>query len=193
MPKGRKDKAAIRPIVIRHPALKGADDEAVRKFGQLLVEGVERRFRVEPAQLRAGLLKGIASRITTQRLTQYAAAKNPRELRSHSDRLVHDISAYLGRTLTPVPDEPQRGRKRLFAQRDRQIFGMVQSGLSYGQVAIKLKSKRNTVQAAYRRERERRESFYKNYSKLKALLELFGIKLQEQSTKSSRSSPASRL
>lgn len=183
-------------VIVRHPPLKSADD--VGQFERLVNETLAKRSDRGASEadrdieqlsmnLRLKLISKVASLITPELI--WKIHDHTGETLSARRKLVkrteREISEYIRQELTVLTDLTKRGAKRKHAERDAEIHEMVRKGMSFGEIAIKLKIKikRNAVQAAFRREQHRRELVLRDYPILKQALERLGIFLRENPQK----------
>jgi hypothetical protein len=106
-----------------------------------------------------------------------------------SSALTEVLDRFRGELVQELPiSQNQKGRKRTNKTRDEQAYKWHKQGMSYSQIAIKLKSQfrninlsRQGVEAACRREAEYRRRFHQIYLELRPQLWRVGIRLEEQS------------
>ncbi len=178
------------PIIVEHRRLTLDDSDVIHEFEQSIAgalrEGAQRqKLTVEEAseQLQRTILKRIfvkaALLITPKAVAQIYSDESVGERRMLAENISNEISTFVYRELVGFSGLPGRGPTRKFADRDRKVFQMRRNGTSYGRIGIELHIPRNAVQAAFRRERGRRNSLLKCYPRLKQALHSIGIVLKE--------------
>ncbi len=177
-------------VSVQHPPIEPGNDEAIGEFERCLASGLKEwakrnKLTTEAVsqQLCETLLDRLqrraASLITVEAITKIHSESSAAERRKLVKDICDRLSDSLRLDLILMSGLPRRGRRREYASRDRQIYRMHRSGLSYGAIAIKLKGTgvwtRHAVQAAYRRETKRRESVCRSYPSLVEFLNSIGI------------------
>ncbi len=177
-------------VVIRHPSLRGADDEQWLDFAGRLVAGIEQwagGLGVDPAKLpelgRSELLAQLATLISTETLARISEAEDAKEKRERVKAISDSVTNLIEARLMPLVTLPRAGAKRKYAARDGQIYSLRESGLSFGKIGLRLKIERLAAQAAYRREAARRVELYEMYRQLRDAVKPFGILLKERKRK----------
>ena len=138
----------------------------------------------ECEKLRTTLIEQIvlkaASLITVDAVAKIHGAASPDVARKSAAGIRDELSKFIyAELLVPMSGVLRRGRLRQFAVRDREIYQKHRSGSSYGKISCQLKISRNAVQAAFRRERKRRERLCRDYPKFRQSLEALGIILEQ--------------
>lgn len=181
------------PVVVPHPPL-----ESVEGFGRALVQGAEewlRRIGGDPGQVPEGVHRGLLRRLEEVISPSAIRGVYYSESMSEKRELVGGLEKQLKEAVHEVLLGPfasaRPGRKRE-TDRDKQIFRMKQDGLSYGQIAAKLKIPRLTAQSAYRREQTRRRVSSELVRELATVLKPFGMVLQEEKRPQARRKPRAR-
>lgn len=184
-------------VVIRHPSLRRADNEAWQNLGIAVAKASEEFTKLRggdprklPEFLRATLIKRIEGVITLERVSQISASEDSGKQEVLVRALADDIVSFVRNTFHAFGKPYTKGRPRRFARRDSKIYEMREEGCSYGYIAKKLRIKRLAVQAAYRREIERRKEFDRVHTALKAQFAPLGIVFQEANTTSEKSMSA---
>jgi hypothetical protein len=192
-----RKKLEERFVIVTHPPLEHGDDEAVDIFERRLAEGFKKwkqRNHLNLEEVSERLSKTIveqikrkaASLVTRNAVFKIHGGATEAEGKELVEYIQHQLSRFVRVTLTFMSGLPRRGRRREFASRDRQIYEMHRKGNSYGKIARALNISRHAVQAAYRRERKRREQLCQSYPRLKQLFGQLGIVLKEENTPHTR-------
>lgn len=183
----------LKPVTVRHPPIESGKDEAIDEFERLLADGFKEwntrnGITMEKAsqQLRESLLyrllRKAASLMTPETIAKIHGADASA---AHQRALVNQVSNELGQFLRLdlifLSGIPLRGRKRERGDRDRKIRRMRRAGLSHGAIGRTLKMSRNAVQAADRREGQRRDLLRSHYTELKEFFGVVGIILEKRS------------
>jgi len=176
-------------VTIRHRMIEAGNDETIDEFKCRLEDGTREwanrnKLTVEEVsqQLCKTLLERLqwkaASLITPETITKIHGGASANEGAALAENICNEISRFLRVVLICMSGIPLRGRRRQFSNRDRQICEMRRRGLSYGRIGQTLHISRNAVQAAYRRERQRREFLCRHYPDLQEFFGAFGIILE---------------
>ena len=181
----------LQVVTVRHAPLREGDIESVYAFEDALADGqnewaqrnglpLDAVFRqLRETLLRRFQLKAV-SVLTPEVVAKIHGTVRAAEGRALVRQVVDEISRSLEFELTVMSGIRPRGRSRQFSARDRQISRMRRKGLSYRQIGAKLGIKRNAVQAAYKRERQRCNSVCEHYAELKSHLAAIGILFAEE-------------
>jgi hypothetical protein len=176
-------------VTVRHSLIEPRNDEAIDEFERLLDEGIHEwanRNKLTAEEVSQQLCKTLLERLqrrATSLITPVALTKiHDPSATSEGAALVEsicgEISMLLRLDLICMSGLPLRGRRREFSARDRKICEMRRRGHSYGKIGHTLRISRNEVQAAYRRERQRRELLCRRYPVFRQLLRACGISLR---------------
>jgi DNA-binding NarL/FixJ family response regulator len=176
-------------VTVQHPLIEPEDDEAIDEFERLLDEGTHEwtnRNRLTAEEVSQQICETLlgrlqwraASLITPEAIRKIHDSGDASEGAALVKGICGEISTFLKLDLISMSGIPLRGRRREFSDRDRQICEMRRCGLSYGKIGDTLGISRNAVQAAYRRERQRRESLCRDYPDLQEFFGAFGIILE---------------
>jgi hypothetical protein len=179
----------LEPVIVQHPLIEPGDDGAIDEFERRLADGLKEwakrnKLTAEKVskQLCDTLLGRLQKRASSLITPQAIAIIHDPAAASEGAALVKsicvEISRFLRLELVCMSGLPLRGRRREFSDRDRQICKMHRRGLSYGKISAELDISRNAVQAAYRRERQRRESLCWHYNVIRELFRACGIILE---------------
>jgi DNA-binding CsgD family transcriptional regulator len=176
------------PITVQHvqiePRNEGAIDEFERCLADACKEWMKRNKPTEEAfrQLCETLLGRLQQRavalITPEAIAKIHDPATAREGAALVKSICGEISRFLRLDLICMSGLPLRGRRREFSARDRKIWEMRRTGLSYGRIGHLLDISRNAVQAVCRRERRRRDFLCRRYALFRELLSVCGIILQ---------------
>ena len=180
----------MRDVTVRHPPLDPGDDESLDAFESALAKGFKKWFRLNEftpdvafQNLRATLLQRLqrqaALLITNEAVANIHGAASAAEGRATVQRICQALAKFLRSDLIWMSGLPLHGRTHQFSVRDRRIHQLRRKGFSYGAIGRQLGLKRNAVQAAYRRERQRRQVFYSHHANFRQLLAMCGINLEE--------------
>jgi len=181
----------LKTVTVQHPPLELGNDGAIDKFEHRLADGLKEwanRNKLTAEEVSCQLCETIlglfqqraASLLTPATLTKIHGGAAASEGAALVKSICGEISRFLKLNLICMSGLPLRGRRREFSARDREIYEMRRTGLSYGRIGHKLGISRNAVQAAYRRERQRRNFLCRRYDDLRELLTACGIILEQK-------------
>lgn len=176
-------------VTVQHTPLESGSDGAIDEFEHRLAEGLREwasRNKLTDEEVSEQLCETLLGRLQQRAVSlitpQAIAIIHDTAAASEGAALVKsicgEVSKFLRLDLICMSGLPLRGRRRLFSARDRQIYELRRTGLSYGEIGGKLSISRNAAQAAYRRERERRNFLCRRYDDLRELLTACGIILE---------------
>jgi hypothetical protein len=173
--------------IIRHSRLNPNNAEVVDEFEQSLAMALKEAAQREGGtsqideDLRRTILKRIigkaASLITAEAVARIHGAAGVDDSGQLARSIRDELAQFVYQELVVFSGISGRGPKRKFADRDREIFRWHRKGMSYGRIGNKLKLSRHAVQAAFRREKNRRSALCEAYPPLKQLLSSVGILL----------------
>ncbi len=170
-----KPEASLKSVTVQVPRF-GTTDEFDKGFGKILVEAAQDSARLKGVSvdavhenLRRKLLAQIATILSPDRVAQIFDAADESTQREVVDQVLREVL----KVLRPISNS-RRGRKPK-TERDARIFEMKREGLSYGQIAKRLRIPRMTVQSAFRRERTRQLRLAELYRKLKDAARPIGL------------------
>ena len=176
------------PITVQHVQIEPGNDGAIDEFERRLAHGLKEwtkrnKLTEEVVQQLCETLLGRLQQRAAALITPEAIAKiHDPATASEGAALVksicREVSRFLRLDLICMSGLPLRGRRREFSARDRRIWKMRRTGLSYGRIGRRLGISRNAVQAACRRERQRRDFLCRRYADLRELLMVCGIILE---------------
>lgn len=171
-----KPEVSLKSVAVRFPRFR-TTDEFDKGFGKILLEAAQdwarlRGVNVDADQqsVRRELLAQIATVLSADRVAQiFNTTDDSTQREVLVDQLLREVSKVV-RSISCS----RRGRKSE-TERDARIFEMKREGLSYGQIAKRLRIPRMTVQSAFRRERARQLRMAELYRKLKDAARLIGL------------------
>ncbi len=182
----RARKPSLPTVTIKHPNLCDAGHEQRLKFVRSSCAGLEEWVSRQgfdpatvPAQVRDKLLAEISALITTEKIERIHNATDAAERTELIESLSKSVAEKVIAELE-YGERPRRGAKRKYMDRDNEIYVLKREGLSYAQIARRLKMRRNAVQAACRREEKSRKDLGELYEKMQPLLKAVGITMTEQ-------------
>lgn len=160
------------------------EEDPFLRHGRRLVEQLEewaRKVGVEPASIPARVHARLLARIAEVTTVEDVRAVLESEDIAARGQLVDAINERIVRIVREelaATAQRRPGAKRKWEQRDRQIYDLREKArLSYGQIARRLHLSRLAVQAAYRREKKRRQDFRDQWAFLSELLKPIGVQL----------------
>jgi hypothetical protein len=183
----RSESPRFPTVTIRHPNPRDASHDQLIEFVRRLVAGAEEFVTKRgldpttvPAHIREKLLGKLSALISVEKIEHIHSSLDATERRELVESLVRSVVETIMATLASGTAEPRRGAKRRHGSRDEKIYALKKEGLSFGQIAQRLKVGRGAVHAAYRREETRRKTLYELYKQLRQGLRPFGLILKEQ-------------